>query len=248
MTNHPTPEEWMTYLYEKVDADVRSALAAHLRGCETCRAQVATWRDAMRELDRWRVSDKRAQAPWLPRAVRWAVAAMLLLALGYSAAWLSRPAAPDVKRLRREIELSLKSSLENSIRDDLREELRKDFKVDAATTQAQLRNELANLAEYTVRASKATAEGILTEFVQSSEARRNQEQEAILTLLRQIEARRRQDFQSVQGDLVTLAFLTDDELLRTQGDIARMVALSGTVRHFPDGSGQPDPFREGRSR
>jgi len=214
MMNHPTPEEWMTYLYEKVGPDARSALALHLQACETCRAQVAAWRDTMRQLDQWRVSGRRARAPWMPGAIRWAAAAVILLAFGYGAGRLLRPSAPDMKALRQEFELSLRTSLETSIRDALRQELGKELKAAVAAYQAQYRTDLANLAEYTVHASKATTEGLL----------------------------------SVQGDLVKLAVLTDDELLRTQGDIAQLAALSGTPGHVPDGSGQPETFREGRER
>ncbi len=50
---HPTREEWMAYLYGELDGAKRAAVRRHLAECAECRGEVAVWRGAIEEMDKW---------------------------------------------------------------------------------------------------------------------------------------------------------------------------------------------------
>jgi len=101
---HPTNEEWMSYLYDELASGEQGRLKTHLESCPDCQARVANWRATMRDLNTWELpaqSPKRA-ASW--EYVKWGVAAMLMLCLGYGFARATTPAAPDLAAIRAALE------------------------------------------------------------------------------------------------------------------------------------------------
>ena len=86
---HPEREEWMAWLYRELPREQRSRLAAHLKSCAQCRADVQQWRGAMQTLDEWRMPAPRPRiiAP-LP-LLKWGIAAALTLAIGFGAGRLA---------------------------------------------------------------------------------------------------------------------------------------------------------------
>ncbi len=52
-TPHPTPEDWMTFLYKEAPPAQQAAWQAHLDQCADCARQVAAWRGGMKVLDCW---------------------------------------------------------------------------------------------------------------------------------------------------------------------------------------------------
>ena len=238
--NHPTREEWMDYLYGETSRKTRKRMSSHLRVCETCRSDVAEWRGAMSELDGWRLPDKRSVVPRPRGALRWAAAAMLLLFAGYGLGLLLRPGATGVAELREEIETSLRASLESSIREDLRREFDESLHAALADARTRMRDDLVSATQYAMNVSNATIEGLFADFVQSSEAVRAVERSAVLGYLREMESRRMEDFWLLQNDVATLAVLTDNELMRTNGDIEQLARWAGSAapvsNEMPDGN------------
>lgn len=106
--NHPTPEEWMSYLYGELSAEQRRALDAHAAGCRECEERLANWRDAMGHLDRWPLPVEKA-APPVWHFARWAAAVAVLMGLGFGLAKFTMP-APDL------------SAMESRLREQLRSE------------------------------------------------------------------------------------------------------------------------------
>jgi hypothetical protein len=106
--NHPTREQWMSFLYEDIDATEKNKLTEHLDSCDACRRQIAGWRGTMSTLNQWNLAapaPRRAAQPWL----RWAAAAALLLTLGISIGAATRAGAPgsdraEIQKLRQEIQ------------------------------------------------------------------------------------------------------------------------------------------------
>ena len=110
--NHPTPEDWMSYLYDEVGAVERAGLTAHLRSCPSCAAQLGHWRDTTRNLDAWplRARETHPRRLFARPFVQWAAAAMILLGAGFAAGKLVSAAA-DGRRLRAEIEPVIRQQL-----------------------------------------------------------------------------------------------------------------------------------------
>ncbi len=241
---HPTQEEWMGYLYGELDKKSRARLAAHLRACSECQGHVATWQGAMAELDSWQVPDRYSHVPRLRRGVQWAVAAMLLLGVGYGIARLSVP-APDIETLRRSLQTSLRPSLEASIRQELRKDLNAEWGDALRATRAQLHEDAVQLA---AAASSAMTRRFLTDFVKSFEAMRTEERQAMVTLLGELESRRFADYQQLRNGLETLAGLTEDEFLRTKQDVVRLLAYNLPAGGVSEVSDDSKPNIERRQR
>ena len=64
--NHPTREEWMSYLYDELNASERANLKTHLRGCAECAAKVSDWQAARTNLDAWQLRSLRTELPAMP--------------------------------------------------------------------------------------------------------------------------------------------------------------------------------------
>ena len=90
--NHPTREEWMSYLYDELTAEEHSSLAAHLAVCPDCKARINDWRAAGRNLDAWQLPARPARVPLQRPMVRWAAAAALILGIGIGVGRFATPA------------------------------------------------------------------------------------------------------------------------------------------------------------
>lgn len=224
--NHPSGEDWVAFLYGESDPESHESLKAHLQGCPQCQASLDRWRAVMTELDAWRLPRVPARARQRWGIVRAAAAVILLVALGAALGRLTAPRAPDEEALRASLEASLTSSLEPAIR----QRLRRDFD--------ELAVELA-------RASNAAIALRLAELVRVFDAVRAEDRQVIGVLLEGLELQRVSDHAQLRNDLVQLAALTGDELLRTKQDVVRLILYSQPVGPTSEGSDSSD---EGRSR
>jgi len=106
--NHPTPEEWMEFVYDESPAS--GELGRHLKTCPVCQAHVAEWRKGMATLNAWPLAVRPARWRLPAGAARWAAAALIFLAFGYGFGRLSSPAADQkalVVALRQPLQQSL---------------------------------------------------------------------------------------------------------------------------------------------
>ena len=232
---HPTYEQWMEYLYGELDSKKQSELKAHLQECSECQADVDSWRNVMTELDKWKLPKKRYVSKGIRWAGRWAVAAVLLIAVGYAVGQLAAGPSVDVEQLRSSLETSLKSSLQPAIRRDVLEQVSGDWQLAFANGYVQLKDELIeqfrdDLDAYAIQilaASNTVTNQLLTELIRSINAAQTQDRRWVAAALEQME---RNDIQLKDG-LVTLAGYTTDELHRTKQDLAQWITYS-----------QPDNF------
>ena len=88
--NHPTREEWMSFIYGESSTTERKNLASHLRSCPGCQAQVSEWQGTRKVLDNWPVhppglerAAQRRPALLVRPVLRWAAVAVLLLSAGF---------------------------------------------------------------------------------------------------------------------------------------------------------------------
>ena len=100
--NHPEREKWVPYLYGEASPELRRELKSHLEVCARCREEVAVWQRSVRRLDAWKLRPQRKPSELLVPALKWAAAAVLVLALGFGLGRVSA-AKSDVAQLRREL-------------------------------------------------------------------------------------------------------------------------------------------------
>jgi hypothetical protein len=106
---HPSEQEWMGWLYGEVSRAEKASLAAHLKECGGCRAEVNRWERAQSALDLDKTVTPRVRAeipaPWL----KWGIAAGLALMIGFSAG--RRAGASDVQAMRASLKVELSAEL-----------------------------------------------------------------------------------------------------------------------------------------
>ncbi len=152
---------------------------------------------------------------------KFAAAAVLLIAVGYTVGRVSAPPPLDVEELKAVLETSLKSSLEPAIRQDLLEQMNNRWQSAFAANCAQLKDELqrqvrrdlTEFAAQTLAASGTLTNQRLMELIQLIEATRRRERQQIEAAFEQIE----QEKILLRNGLLAVAVQTN-ELLGTKQD------------------------------
>lgn len=117
---HPSEEELADLLYDELEPARRAEIAAHVSACASCRERVESWRDVRTALRTWVLPPPRRarERPRTVSALRWAMAASVLIAVGFGLARLTAPrpimAAADpavVEALRAELKQDLSVQL-----------------------------------------------------------------------------------------------------------------------------------------
>ena len=200
--NHPTREEWMSYLYDELNADQSANLKAHLHTCPDCKSKVNEWQAARSGLDEWRVPKRRGRVVLAQPMVKWAAAAAIVLSIGVGIGRLTS-APPDVQQVRAAIE------------PEMRQELRREF--------AQLfRDQLDKSASTTLAASTEQTRQLLAEFARAVEAKRTEDYQAINAALDKLQSQRLADFFSLKKDVDTMAVLTESGFRRAQQQLVQL--------------------------
>ena len=241
--NHPNREEWMAYLYKEVGRKRQAELKEHLKLCSQCQADVTAWRSVMKELDRWRLPERRgvSKARWDMRwAVRWTAAAVLLILAGYAVGRVTVAAPPDLEQL----QLALETTLEPAIRQNVIQELNRDWRLALANSHLRLKDELSGqfrreLNAYTLHtlaASNAVTNELLTQLIEAINTAQAQDRRWVAAALEQTELNRLRDKSQLINGLETLAAETGDELLRTRQDFAELLVYTPPSAVVPNES------------
>ena len=211
---HPTREDWMSYLYDELSPERRSEMSAHLGACAACATQVKTWRGAADSLDAFELPSRPSRGR-APAAVKWAIAAGLVVFAGLAAvrvAALQR----EVNHMRADMHGAIRRQVETSVREELATRMRADL--DAA---------LADLRGQASREATAEAQALVASFAQRLEAERVATQQATLAALQKLGARHTQDYAALRKELETVAVLTEAGLQRAQNQIATLAFEPG---------------------
>ena len=139
--NHPNLDELTGFLYEDND-DLEPArveeVRAHVARCEECRARVAAWRGVRSDLAAWTLPNLQDARPsvafrpgFLRPALKWAVAASVLMGAGFGLARTSQQKPADISALRAELA------------EEIRAELRAELGGELAAAQALFASEQA---------------------------------------------------------------------------------------------------------
>jgi len=201
--NHPTREEWMSYLYDELTAEEHSSLAAHLAVCSDCKTRVSDWRAARKNLDAWQLPARPGRLPLQRPLVRWAAAAALMIGIGFGVGRFATPATANAGKIRAAIE------------PEIRQQLRQEF------TQL-LRDELDKAASATLAASGEQTKHWVEDYAQALETKRTEDNQAIYAALNKLESQRLADFVSLKKDVDTVAWWTDAGLRRARQELVQL--------------------------
>lgn len=203
----------MSYLYDEVTSDERTALRTHLEACASCRQQIETWQSARGALDEFTLPAK-PKSITSPAVVRWAAAAALagLLTFGIlHVAALHR----DVRQLRADLQGSFRREMETQMRLDLAQQMRADVERARADWNSRL------------DATGADAKALVAALAQRFETQRAADQQATLAAFQALTASQARDYAALRGELETVAVLTEAGLQRAETRIATLADFSG---------------------
>ncbi|HZR15998.1 MAG TPA: hypothetical protein VFE51_01610 [Verrucomicrobiae bacterium] len=210
-----------------VSAQDKARLFQHLKECPDCSAELAGWRRSVQKLERLADQDQtRTTARHLKRSfavttvVRWAVAAAIVLYVGFTLGRLSiRPGASErviAERVREEVRGQLRNDLLAAI--DPNRKAQEDF-------QKQLREGFKGALDDAVKGT-AQSTGIAVDTLQLVHQQLDEHQRRLLELITTVRNQQIADYVSLRRDLETAVSAADTDL---QENSVRLNELADTV-------------------
>jgi hypothetical protein len=238
-------DQMADYLFDRLSAPDREVLNEHLAQCSKCDEHLQTLKDeeallrdfaekvgagmqqrkermaeAIQRCDLTERTGRRFgwAAIAQSRIARLAVAAGLLVAVGFFAGRLMPTHPVDIEQLQVALETSLKASLEEGIYTSLIEQVKRDRESALERHYVRLKNELARqsrhemneVAEMTLAASQTATEERLAELIHLIEAARTVDHWQVARAFEQIESYRLQDRTRFGESLVSLVSLKNE--------------------------------------
>ncbi len=121
---HPENEQWMSFLYGELAPSARREADRHLRECPECRQRVEQWRATMGLLDADHATlalPARRERTWFAvPAVRWALAASVVLFAGFAAGRVTGVSREEVARQIAAARAEIATDLRQRHEDDLK--------------------------------------------------------------------------------------------------------------------------------
>ena len=111
--NHPEPKDWIPYLYKEAPAEEQRRLRAHLENCSECSAQFESWQRSLRGLDAWKLPRSKPAFQIAFPAIKWAAAAVMVLAVFVAGRLSARGTDPE--RVRARIEPEIRQQLKQEL-------------------------------------------------------------------------------------------------------------------------------------
>ena len=199
---HPSPEEWMDFIYSGLAPDRQAAMNRHLQVCPDCHGQVERWRATMALMDRWQIGTRRTTTRWVPNTLKWALAAAVVLGLGLALGRLTSP-RPDLNQLRAELVAPLRT------------ELRREFEAKLQT--------VANSADQ--RAARQ-----IEDLDRTWASARDDDRQFTLALYNRIRVERQSDLAWLRRDLETVAVSADERLGTTERTLGQLASNAQATR------------------
>lgn len=236
--NHPSSEDWMSYLYGEAEANARASLSEHLEQCPECQRHVEHWREGMEALENWPLPKRRPLA-WssvLSRPLKWAMAACLALGFGYGLGRVSS-AGPDPGLIRAQIDSSVRTALVEYLQRANKPELETRYTTGPAEAEGQdrsigsepLNTQFATYANHTLR----LAEEQMHQLLEVYDGKHRRELNAIVVALNELNSKltRQSDHQlAFRREVETVALLTEASLRRTQEQMVQLASYARPQR------------------
>lgn len=226
---HPSHEEWMSFLYSEVDRETHARFQRHLVDCPDCKAAVATWRGTMKELDTFKLlarQERQLHTTFAQTLVKWGIAALFILGIGFEAGRLSRSIGHDAQWLQ--------AVVLSQVRAQLREEFKADVQAALASTESSATNEFrrALRTAFTEWAANqnATASAQTQQFVaaltESIASARVEDRQATLALLKTLEQQNLAAFAHLKKNLETVAVVADNRFQQTETQLGQLISYA----------------------
>lgn len=153
---------------------------------------------------------------------KFAVAAVLLIIVGFAVGRFSNPQPPNMEEIR--------ASLEPAIREQLLGEMKQYMQLGLANSYVRLKDELTEqyrrdlnqLAANVVNASGTVTNQLLQDLIETIDQAQAKERQWFAAALEQIELNRRQDDAKLSNALMNLAVQTENELNQTKQDVEQL--------------------------
>jgi hypothetical protein len=208
---HPTHEDWMSFLYGEDSPERHGELETHLRHCAACSARMDSWRAGAKALDEWTLPAAIRVAargtPW-----KWAAAAALVLGLGIAIGRLASPSGPDQAALRASLTREFDQKLAGA----------------RAAWIAELRQPQSETASRllatTLETAGAETQRWLAGYARDQEDQRLSDREALVTTLRQFDAKYAASLALLRKELETVAVNTQDGFTETEQRLGQLAS------------------------
>ena len=214
---HPSPEEWMEYLYDEVTPNQRKMLSTHAETCEPCRARLANWERATSFLNKDRNNGTTILKIRTSGLLKWA-AAFAILACGIYGTIKGTVNAQQIAELRNSVAQSVRASLEPEIKSKLAAQ--------QTETMESLRTELAKIRENAAVAARASERQLLDSIVAITSDTRSKDREFLISALQQLEEKRSNELSALRKELETVAVLTEANFKKAQQQIVQLASFS----------------------
>jgi negative regulator of sigma E activity len=207
--SHPNHEEWLPYLEGEASPEAAKKLSEHLKACPQCAAEMEARRRTIQKLQRlaWPQS-RRATPSWIAPALKWGVAAAVVLGIGFGFGRLSAPNA-------RQMETEVATQVRGELRQEMRSDLLAAFGSDSQTGKDNFRRQLAQ------------------EIEQCSAKGRAEERQALTELFNRLHQEQATDYVLLRKDLETLASTADARIQQTRRQLAFMEANGEPINNNP---------------
>ena len=206
----PNRDEWVPYVFGEATPDARQRLSAHLKGCPECAAEIAGWKRSLGRLDQWKLPEPEARRENAQPALRWAMAALIVLGLGFGLGTVV--ARGDAESNRARIETSVRASLSAELQTAL------------AHIQVQLSNGLESAEARVASASNAELRRLARGLVEAMDNARQEDRQATQALLETFQQQHEVDLISLRTDLETVASLADDQIRQAETKLIQFAA------------------------
>ena len=208
----------MSYLYGELPGAAREECETHLPVCPACRSSVELWRSTMATLDADHATlalpRRKVAAPrWQP-ALKWALAASVVLGAGFLA---GRAGAPGRDEVKREV-----AATKEQISAELRDRYQEDLKA---------------LATATVASTSAENRQFLADFTRQFNTARADERRDFLKAMQAYEDRHVMDYAELRSGLTQLARKTGSGFRQAESQLnllANSLPADGAEAGFPN--------------
>jgi len=197
---HPSSEQCVAYVFGDATPEVHTQVSEHTAICPSCRTEIEAWKRSVKRLDAWKLPKPMRRAPAAQPVAKWAIAALLMLGLGFGLGRHAAPANSSTKLARAEMESSIQSTLATELRNAV------------ALTEIHSSNVVASMETRLARASEAETRRLLRDFIEVFNTARQEDRRETLALLERIQREHAAAYVALRRDLETVASLTDEEI------------------------------------
>lgn len=166
-------------------------------------------------------------------ALKWALAALVVLGLGFGIGRVSAP-TPDLEAIRAAIEAPIRTAVLADARQQALEEFAADWQAalngspDELRTESrrQLRRGLNEWTARTVELASDETQHVFLKLAESSQAERQRDQANFLALFDRAQRERQDDYLSLRQAVETVAVMADDKFNRTESELGQFVSYA----------------------